>query len=86
MFKYRISASQESTRVMMRIDAKVKAVGVQEFREISLWAEVPYDVGGEQLEPRTFLVVPTGGDVPDAGTYLGTVLDARLVWHIYEVP
>jgi len=82
MLKYRISAVQEQTTVAIRAGAIIRAVGVQQPREICLWAEVP---DGFPVETRTFRVIGTGWDVPDLGTYLGTVFDGPLVWHVYEV-
>jgi hypothetical protein len=82
MFKYRISAEQEQTTVAIREGAIIRAVGVQRSREICLWAEVPDDA---PVITRTFRVIGTGGDVPDPGTYLGTVFDGTFVWHVYEV-
>jgi len=84
MFKYQISASREQTPVWMRLGSTVRAVGVQTSRVISIWAEVPDDLDRPEVM-RTFQVVPTGGDVPTVGIYIGTVLDGLLVWHIYEV-
>jgi hypothetical protein len=83
MLKY--SFTSHTAAIGMRVGATIRAVGVQQPGEICLWAEVPYDVGGEKLEPRYFDVIPTGGDLPDPGTYVGTVFDGPYVWHIYEV-
>ena len=83
MLKHRISASREhQTTLTMRAGATIRAVGVQQPGEICLWAEVPFD---SPLEPRTFRVVPTGGDLPDVGNYIGTAFDGPFVWHVYEV-
>lgn len=85
IFKYRISSlSSDRAAVPMREAAVIRATGAQRG-VIYLWAEVPYDVGGERLTSRTFQVVPTGGDIPDPGTYVGTVFDGPYVWHVYEV-
>ena len=48
--------------------------------KLCLWAEVDPDA------PRghfLFSVVPTGGEVPVAGTYTGTYFVGPLVWHVY---
>lgn len=82
MLKYRISAGQEQTTVAMRSPSTIRAISVQRPREICLWAE------GRAESPvtmRTFEVVPTGGDIPDPGSYVGTVFDGPFVWHVYEV-
>lgn len=84
MFKYCFAG--RAAVIEMRVGAMIRAVGVQHPGETCLWAEVPYDVGGEKLESRHLIVVPTGGDLPDPGTYLGTVFDGPFVWHVYEVP
>jgi len=82
LLKYRISVGQEQVVVAMRNGAIIRAVGVQRPSEICLWAEVPDDT---PVITRTFRVIGTGWDVPDPGIYLGTVFDAPLVWHVYEV-
>lgn len=35
---------------------------------------------------RHFLTVPTGGSVPADYTYIDTIFDGPLVWHIFEDP
>lgn len=85
IFKYKISNDTSmQTTTPMREGALIRAVGMQD-NAVHVWAEVPYDVGGERLVPRTFLVVPTGGDIPDPGNYVGTVFEGPFVWHVYEV-
>lgn len=85
MFKYQISDSDMmQADVLMREGAVIRAVAMQ-GKAICAWAEVPYDVGGEKLESRTFCVVPTGGDLPEPGTYLATIFEGPFVWHVYEL-
>ena len=48
-----------------------------------LWAEV--DPAEPTVNSRVFKVVPTGGDVPDRGSYLSTFQVDGLVFHVYEV-
>ena len=82
ILKYRISTEQERTTVAMRAGTLIRAVGVQRPSEICLWAEVPDD---GPIEPHAFRVIGTGWDVPDPGTYLGTVFEGQFVWHVYEM-
>lgn len=82
MLKYRISAEQEQTTVPMRTGAVIRAIGVQSPREVCLWAEVS---DSNTVIARTFRVIGTGFDVPEPGTYIGTVFDGPYVWHLYEV-
>ena len=53
--------------------------------EVSVWFEVDTQA---KREERRFVVIGTGHPAPDGGTYVdtATVLDGRLVWHLYEVP
>ena len=82
MLKYLISSTHSmQTDVLMREGAVIRAVGMQDH-VIYVWTESPG--GDDPLITRTFRVIGTGFDVPD-GTYLGTVFDGPLVWHIYEV-
>lgn len=82
MLKYKVSSGGlKQEDVLMNEGAVIRAVGMQDGA-IYAWAENP---GGEPLNvPRTFRVIGTGWDVPDPGTYLGTVFDGPFVWHVYE--
>jgi hypothetical protein len=82
MLKYQISCNtSQQADVLMPAHAVIRAVGMQNER-IYAWAETD-GVGGAVT--RTFCVVPTGGNVPYAGSYLGTVFEGPFVWHMYEV-
>ena len=83
MFKHLISSStSQQVDVLMREDAVIRAVGVQDG-QVYAWAETP---GGDPLTiTRRFRVIGTGWDVPDPGVYLGTVFSAPFVWHVYEI-
>ena len=83
MLKYPLSIT-ETTVIIMRAGSIVRAVDVQASRSISLWAEVP-GPGIRADIARTFRVIATGGDMPAASTYIGTVMDDPFVWHVYEV-
>lgn len=50
----------------------------------TIWVETDPDKAGS---PREFVTVPTGGEVPPEGRYLGTThsVEGTLVFHIYEV-
>lgn len=73
--------------------AIVRYVGADPMGALCFWAEFEQDEGGHSR--RRFEFVGTGGVVPplrggrDAaggGVYLGTVVQAPFVWHLYEVP
>lgn len=55
-----------------------------QYNTITLWANVL--VEGDDAEPHVFYVVPTGGNVPNNGVYLGTVMldEGTVVGHIYQ--
>lgn len=67
--------------VVMPAGAKIVHVAMQ-GTAVTLWAEVPDSLADG--EARTFLVAPTGGPVADDASYVGTVHQHWLVWHIYE--
>ena len=48
---------------------------------ISIWAFVDVE---SPPEDKQFLIVPTGGEVPEHGKYLGTVHQNVFVWHIFQ--
>ncbi len=82
LLKYQITSNMsQQVDVLMPCHAVIRAVGIQDGR-IFAWAEAE-GTGGAST--RTFCVIPTGGNVPYAGTYLGTVFDGLYVWHMYEV-
>ena len=84
MLKYKISDDDfMQTDVLMRKGAVIRAVAMQ-GSVLCAWAETPMQADSLTVK-RTFCVVPTGGDIPDPGTYLGTVFEGPFVWHIYEV-
>jgi len=73
MLKYTISSSTSlQTGVRMGEGVVIRAVGMQ-GDEIFAWGETPR--GDPLTATRTFRVVGTGSDVPDPGTYLGTVFE-----------
>jgi hypothetical protein len=87
MFKYRVSSNtSDQVDVLMREGAVIRAVGIQghdsSHPAIFAWAETP---GGDFTVTRRFRVIGTGFDIPNPGTYLGTVFDGPFVWHVYEV-
>lgn len=84
MLKYLIaSATSMQVDVLMREDAIIRAVGMQDHG-IFIWAETPAHADPLTVT-RTFRVIGTGWDVPYLGTYLGTVFDGPFVWHVYEI-
>lgn len=81
IFKYALSP--EGGDVMLPVGARILAVRDQ-ANQVCLWAEV---VPGAPLMTRRFRVIPTGGDVPVDGTYIGTFfpVDGVFVFHVYEL-
>lgn len=51
---------------------------------ICLWIAVT----DKPTEQRHFVLIPTGGEVPEGGKYISTAItgDDRYVFHVYEVP
>lgn len=83
ILRYQVSSHQSlQADVVMPGRATVKAVSIQS-REIMVWVET-VDEKDENIT-RTFRTLPTGGDIPKVGIYLGTVFDGPYAWHIYEI-
>lgn len=73
--------------IQMPAEAAVLHAGMQ-GGHICLWAMVNQSA---DVEPRRFLIVGTGGELPTEGmwSYVGTVQqgghdEPQLVWHIFE--
>ncbi len=68
---------------MLPAGAKIISVCLQENGP-QFWAEVEEKA---PLTTRKLVAVPTGGDVPENGAYLGTIhgIDGWMVFHLYEV-
>lgn len=82
IYKYCVGAGD----VQMPAGAKILSVNAQDG-ELYLWAEVNTD---QVLEHRTFAVFGTGWEIgkdldDDERSYVGTVFEGALVWHVYEV-
>lgn len=73
-------------KIMMPKGAKVQYVDDQRISSIeeiiAVWAEVDTDA---TMVARTFDIFGTGHSIPDSGIYLGTVKQANLVLHVYEI-
>lgn len=83
IFKYPLQAADEQTVEMPR-NAKCLSVAVQ-HGIVCVWALVGTSA---PMEGRTFLILPTGAQVPDdlyLYTFLGTVLlhEGMIVAHVY---
>ena len=63
--------------------AKSLSVHSQGDNKMYLWAMADPE---HPTEPRKFMVIPTGGEVPPDGQYIGTIyLDSgRFVFHVFE--
>jgi len=83
IFKYDLPADFGPFAIPMPAGATILHIAAQHDSGM-LWAEVDADA---KLVARDFVAVPTGGDVPKAGTYLGTFssVGGRYVHHIFEV-
>ena len=82
MLKYPFVIQAGVITISMPVGSTIRAVGVQSPGEICLWASVPQDRPDVQ---RAFRVVPTGGELPAEGNYVGVAFDGPFVWHIIEV-
>lgn len=66
-------------RILMHA-GKALSVGVDPRGTICLWAMVDDNTPGQT---RTVAVVGTGGRVPHGYDYVGMVVSAPFVWHIF---
>lgn len=69
--------------ILLPVRARFLTVGIQEAGP-QMWFELEPDL---PRGIRHFCAVPTGGEVPFPGTYLGTVhsVEGWMVFHIYEL-
>lgn len=49
----------------------------------TLWVEVDPD---QAAEPRQFVIIGTGHEIPADGQHVGSYQAEPFVWHVYEVP
>lgn len=63
----------------------VRHVGADPQGDLCVWIEV--DPNEEELHVRKFLIVGTGGEVPDNRivAHVGSTVEGAYVFHIYEV-
>lgn len=85
IFKYKIDPQgfidgTPYCTVLLPFGAEVVHVGMSQG-SIALWAFVVVE---NALVPNSFLIVPTGADVPEDAKYLGTVHQNVFVWHIFQ--
>ena len=72
------------TLIDMPGDSKVLKANVDMFDQICIWYEFNRDVAWN--EERHFYIQPTGGlGYTEYSTYIDTVFEGNLVWHIIEV-
>ena len=65
---------------------KILSVGIDPKGVLVFWAEVETPAGNfSEHEDVTLISIGTGWAVPDASTYIGTVVHGELVWHVYKV-
>lgn len=74
----------------VQLPASAEILSVAEQRgQICVWFSVSKDNAEETWEATTFVLVPTGGDLPPSSgrplRHLGTVLqdEGMFVWHIF---
>ncbi len=82
IYKYEITALDPIKTFKWPRFSKVVHVGTQTAGTMQIWLEIRQP--DETLEERTFVVYGTGHYVTDGDVYVGTVLDAPFVWHLYE--
>lgn len=80
IWKFSLKVLDEQV-VSMPEGARVLCVQMQNGTPC-LWAEVPR---GVKSAPSVFHIYGTDHPLPDdPGTYIGTVQDGSLVWHVYQ--
>jgi hypothetical protein len=84
MFKYPLQISDGIQEVPLTAGATVQAVALQ-GGAIAMWAMVN---SGLAIEPRRFVVVGTGRELPadmHLNRYVGMVQQGPYVWHVIEL-
>lgn len=67
----------------MTENAEILHVDSQLQNSVSFWFREDDDMLAEVVR-RRFTIFPTGQSVPRGWEYVGTALDRRLVWHLFE--
>lgn len=89
IYKYPLEIGQATTLELPKNGTRLLHVGTQ-HGQVMLWAEVAVDCI-LPLEPRRFMVLGTGMDVPakdgQPAPHVGTTQDPErpLVWHVFEI-
>lgn len=92
VYKYPLAPSGY-TPVDTKPDAKVVLVGLDpETRRPAIWVEqvvpdrpkIGTEPMSEAMEVRYFHIVGTGHEIEPNDQHVGSVIDGRYVWHIYE--
>jgi len=84
VYKYSLGADpriKEPLTVHMPEKARQLRVEYQ-GSELCIWAEV--DPASPMLQ-RTYILVPTGGEVSDRWIYQTTLFEGPFVWHLYRI-
>jgi hypothetical protein len=84
VWKYDVPMDSQLIPLEMPLGSKILHLDTQ--RDVPrIWVQCP---DFPSRERRVFVWVPTGGEVPERGQHVGTVLlmGAALVFHLYEVP
>lgn len=80
IWKYKIEARSQFF-VEMPMGSRVLHVGLQ-GGEPYMWCEVDLE---QKRFRRSFIVMPTGVDLPERCQYEGTWVTPLFVWHLYTV-
>lgn len=73
-------------KVLIPLHGRIRHVHSQDrgpdmVADICLWVEVDPTASKHD---RKFWIVPTGGEIPRDGEYVGTAHVSWTVWHVYE--
>ena len=82
VWKYPIYENVHYDRIRVPAGAVPLYVGLQEGGMV-LWMQVETD---NPRHMRQTVIVPTGGTIPEDGTYAGSAQQGPFVWHLYLGP
>ena len=81
IWKFEIEIEAGTRSIDLPIGYKVIKVANQIAGILAFWVLIETNTLSEL---RRFWVLPTGVEVPENYTYLGTCLDRSFVWHLFE--
>lgn len=74
---------QDRQKISMPVENAVLHVGLDPNRNICLWAAVDSKAPVSDVE---IVIVGTGHPLPHVGSYIGTIVIAAYVWHVFTGP